>query len=41
MCTQKGQMKMRRTRQTKVCVCVVADEKEPSEEGQPMSQTSL
>ena len=24
-----------------VCVCVVADEKEPSEEGQPMSQTSL
>ena len=39
MCTQKGQMKMKRTRQTKVCV--VADEKEPSEEGQPMSQTSL
>ena len=39
MCTQKGQMKMKRTRQTKVCV--VADEEEPSEEGQPMNQTSL
>ena len=39
MCTQKGQMKMKRTRQTKVCE--VAGEKEPSEEGQPMSQTSL
>ena len=39
MRAQKGQMKMKRTRQTKVCV--VADEKEPSEEGQPMSQTSL
>ena len=39
MCAQKGQMKMKRTRQTKVCV--VADEEEPSEEGQPMNQTSL
>ena len=37
--TQKGQMKMKRPKQTKVCV--VADEEEPSEEGQPMNQTSL
>ena len=33
MRAQKGQMKMKRTRQTKVRV--VADEKEPNEEGQP------
>ena len=30
-----------RDKTDKKCVCVVADEVEPSEEGQPMSQTSL
>ena len=35
MRTQKGQMKMKRTRQTKVYV--VADEEKPSEEGQPVT----
>ena len=38
MCTQKGQKKMKRTRQTKVCV--VADEKEPSEEGKVFPATN-
>ena len=40
MCAQKRQLKMKETRQTK-SVCVVADEEEPSEEGQQMNQTSL